>query len=344
LRALISMLESTGPWAPWAFVGLFLLASLLMVWRLEAMIRNGLGGTVIGTLVMPYCSGFGNLVFALLLARENGNGAEVVVNCLVNNVTNLTLLIGVPTMLFGMNIAGKEGGEGKPKGDKKGKADKKGKGDQQKQVNRLSLLLTLVAVLFFTGIAWALARDGRLDFNDGLVLVGAFLFWQCFHVYEVLKTNVQQNKTLKWLMIFDVALLLVGAWGIYTSTDWLMNWGKAQNYPFLKEENGMGWVSGFLMAAPNALLAIYYSWRGKPDVTYASQVGDGHICIPLCIGLFALFHPIQLPKSFELGVQILIGATCLHLIFLALFGRLPRFVGWVLTAGYAFFIYKGVVG
>jgi len=338
------MLESTGPWAPWAFLGLFLVASLLMVWRLEAMISNGLGGTVIGTLVMPYCSGFGNLVFAYFLARDNGNGAEVVTNCLVNNVTNLTLLIGVPTMLFGMNIAGKAPSEGKKaKGDKKSKGDKKGKGDQQKQVNRLSLLLTLVAVLFFTGIVWALARDGRLDFNDGLVLVGAFLFWQCFHVYEVLKTNVQQNKTLKWLMIIDVAILLVGAWGIYASTDWLLKWLGKQQMGFINKDN-MGWLSGWLMVLPNALLALYYSWRGKPDVTYASQVGDGHICIPLCIGLFALFHPIQVPKSFDLGVQILVGATCLHILFMALFGRLPRFVGWVLTAAYVFFIYKGVVG
>jgi hypothetical protein len=30
------------------------------------------------------------------------------------------------------------------------------------------LLLTLLAVVFFTGVVWALARDGRLDQGDGL--------------------------------------------------------------------------------------------------------------------------------------------------------------------------------
>lgn len=314
-----------------------------MVWRLEAMTRNGLGGTVLGTLVMPYCSGIGNLMFAILLAQDKGDGAEVIVNCIVNNATNLTLLIGVPTLIFGMNIAGKDSGGGKKaKADKKGKGEKGGKGEQQKQVNRLSMMLTLVAVLFFTGALWALARDGKLDFNDGLVLVGIFLFWQCFHVYDVMKANVQQNKALGWLMILDFAVLTVGGYGIYLSTDWLMNWGKAQEFAFLKEDNGMGWVSGFLMVLPNAMLALYYSWRGKPDVTYASQVGDGHICIPLCIGLFALFQPINVPQTLELGVWIIAGATVVHLLFMALLGRLPRFVGVLLIAAYAFFLFKGL--
>jgi cation:H+ antiporter len=212
----------------------------------------------------------------------------------------------------------------------------------EKKVNRLSMKLTLVAVLFFTAVVWALARDGKLDFSDGLVLVGAFLFWQCFHVYDVLKANVQQNKALGWLMIFDFAILIIGGYGIYLSTDWLMNWGKAQDMAFLKEDNGMGWISGFLMVLPNAMLALYYSWRGKPDVTYASQVGDGHICIPLCIGLFALFHPINVPKTFELGVQIIAGATVVHLVFMTLLGRLPRFVGVLLVAAYGFFLFKGL--
>jgi hypothetical protein len=43
----------------WTYLGLFLAASLLMVWRLEALLAHGLEGTALGTLVMPYCSGSG---------------------------------------------------------------------------------------------------------------------------------------------------------------------------------------------------------------------------------------------------------------------------------------------
>src|SRR5690606_202777 len=111
--------------------------------------------------------------------RNGGSGEEVMTNSLVNNVTNMTLLLGLPALFWSMNLF--------PRGNgKKKKSDRKSASRASEQkINRLSLLLTLTAVFAFTGAVWALARDGRLDFNDGLVLVGLFLFWQIFHVFEV---------------------------------------------------------------------------------------------------------------------------------------------------------------
>src|SRR6476620_11400821 len=96
-------METSGV-APFWFLLLFLAASFLMIWRLEAMNKTGVEGTVLGTLVMPYCSGIGNLIVALVLGRKNGPGEEVLTNSLVNNVTNMTLLIGLPTLFWGMNL------------------------------------------------------------------------------------------------------------------------------------------------------------------------------------------------------------------------------------------------
>jgi cation:H+ antiporter len=324
-------MESTGAWAPWCFLGLFVAASFLMIWRLEAMTQSGVEGTVLGTLVMPYCSGMGNLIFAFVLGTKGGPGAEVVTNSLVNNVTNMTLLIGLPTIIWGMNLL------------PAAKAKKKKKANQQEhKINRLSLLLTLTAVLFFTGAVWALARKGKLDSGDGLVLVGLFLFWQCFHVFEVLKGNVRQNKSFSWKLPLDLALLAAGAYAIYLSTDWLVDWLSGIHSGFVSAKH-LGWLSGWLMVLPNALLAFYYGWRGNPEVVYTSQVGDGHICIPLCLGIYALYRPIQLPAFFQTGMIILVGATVLHLVFVVALGRLPRFMGWVLTAAYLVFLRKGLM-
>jgi cation:H+ antiporter len=96
------------------------------------------------------------------------------------------------------------------------------------------------------------------------------------------------------------------------------------------------------MVLPNGLLAFYYAWRGNPEVVYTSQVGDGHICIPLCLGIAALYHPIRLPPFFQMGIYILLSAALVHMFFVAVFGRLPRFVGWVLTASYGVFLYSGL--
>lgn len=326
-------MESTGAWAPWLFLSLFAAASLLMIWRLEAMTERGVEGTVLGTLVMPYCSGIGNLIFAFILARRGGPGAEVMTNALVNNVTNMTLLIGLPAIFWGMGVLPAR---------KPGKKSKPAKPTKAHELNRLSLLLTLVAVLFFTGAVWALARrNGQLGATDGLVLIGLFLFWQCFHVFEVLKSNVRQGKSLSPMLWVDLALLAVGAWATYVSIDWLVNWTSGIKSGFVSAKY-LGWLSGWLMVLPNALLALYYGWRGNPEVVYTSQVGDGHICIPLCVGIYALWRPLAMPDFFQAGVVLLVFATLVHFGFVAVLGRLPRWMGWVLLALYGVFLLKGL--
>ena len=334
LKTVVTWVEASGVWAPWCFLGLFLIASFVMIWRLEAMNASGVEGTVLGTLVMPYCSGMGNLIFAFLLGIKGGPGSEVLTNCLVNNVTNLTLVIGLPTIIWGMSFMPKE----KSKSSKK----KKQNVDQQHKIHRLSLLLTLTAVLFFTGAVWALARHNRLDVFDGMVLIGLFLFWQCFHVFDVLRSNVRQNKSFGWKLALDLLLLAAGAYVLYLSTDWLVDWISKIHTGFISARY-LGWLSGWLMVLPNALLAFYYGWRGNPEVVYTSQIGDSHICIPLCVGIYALYRPINSPPFFQTGLCILICAAVFHIIMVALFGRLPRMMGWVLVLAYAVFLYGGLI-
>ncbi len=328
-------MDSTGSWSPWLFLAMFIAASFLMIWVLEIIAEGGLEGTVLGTLVMPYCSGIGNLIFAYVLGRDGGDAAEVLKMCLMNNVTNMTLILGLPAVIWGMDLIPDKAGGAK-------KSARSKKTPHTHEVNRLSLLLTLTAVLFFTGATWALGADGKIDFTDGLVLVGVFLFWQCFHIFEVLKSNVRQNKRFSWLLPAQLALLGIGAYGVYVSTDWLVKWISQIHTGFISAGN-MGWLSGILNVLPNAMLAIYYAATRRPEIVYTSQVGDSHICIPLCIGVFALFHAIVVPPIFGTGIIILLGATVAHFIFIAVFGRLPSYMGWVLIAAYGWFLYRGLL-
>ena len=347
-------MESQGAGTPWLFLALFLVASFLMIWRLEAMSAGGFEGTVLGTLVMPYCSGMGNLIFAFILGQTGGSGADVMTNSLVNNVTNMTLVLGLPAIIWGINVLpkAKSGAAKKKKSEVKLKAKTEakvtaktgGKGGKEHELNRLSLLLTLTAVLFFTGAVWALGRKGSLNFNDGLVLVGLFLFWQAFHIFEVLKANVRQGKSSFSLMLpVNLALLAVGAYAIYVSTDWLVAWVQHHHSGFISAKY-LGWLSGWLMVLPNALLAFYYGWRKQPEVVYASQVGDAHVSIPLCLGVFALYQPMTMPPFFHTGMVILLGATLVHFIFIAVFGKLPRLAGLALVGSYGYFLWKGLLG
>jgi cation:H+ antiporter len=329
-------IEATGDWAPWLFIALFIAASFLMIWRLEAMSARGFEGTVLGTLVMPYCSGMGNLIFAFILGMNGGSGADVMTNSLVNNVTNVTLVLGLPAIFWGIKILpGKNSGRKKSAGASAGKTY---------ELNRLSLLLTLTAILFFTGAVWALGHKGNLNLYDGFVLIGLFLFWQIIHVFEVMKSNVRQGRSIfGWMLPLDIALLGVGAYGIYVSTDWLVVWLQNRHVGFISAKH-LGWLSGWLMVLPNALLAFYYGWRKQPETVYASQVGDCHVSIPLCLGIYALYNTLNMPPFFQMGMMILLGATLVHFLFVAIFGQLPKFAGWILVAAYGIFLWKGLLG
>ena len=324
-------IDALGLTSPWTYVVLFLAASLLMMWRLEAMLDHGLEGTALGTIMMPYCSGLGNLIFVGLMVARRGPPREVVINCLVNNVTNLTLLLGLPAVLWGLTVL-----PARPAS--RGRAG----GDTAPRVNRLSLLLTLAAVFFFTGAVWLLGQDGRLDRRDGFLLIGLFLFWQCVQVFDVLKHNARRKASFGVLFYLDTLVVLLSAFALYAAIDWLVTWLSHQHGGFVNSSH-LGWLSGWLMVLPNALLALYWGWKRRAEIVYTSQVGDGHICIPLCLGLCALFTPVPMPGFFLSGMQVLFGVTALHAFFLLLLGGLPRWAGWILLGAYGWFLYAGLL-
>jgi cation:H+ antiporter len=266
-------------------------------------------------------------------------------------VTNLTLLLGLPAVLWGLQVmpqmasAPAGGGKGKKLSKaraKPAKAAKESGGNTEHQINRLSLLLTLTAVFFFSGAVWLLGRDGSLNQTDGWVLIGLFLFWQSFQVFDVLKYNVRQKVRFGWKFYFDFLVVLVCAYLMYETIDWLVSWLSAQKEGFVSASN-LGWLTGWLMVLPNAILALYWGWRRRPDVVYSSQVGDGHICIPLCLGLFAVMKAMPVPALSNQALIILLLSAALHANFLLTHGGLPRWAGGVLVVAYGWFVYTGLL-
>jgi cation:H+ antiporter len=321
-----NLITSAGRGAPYLCVLFFLLASVLVVWRLEVLSKKGVEGTVLGTIFMPFCSGMGNIVFALVLARNQGDGRDVLINCLFNNVTNLTILIGAPVLIWSMASIPR----------RKTKAAM-----QEHKVGRLSLALNLVAALFFSLFVWLLALDGTVSRADGFVLLALFVFWQCFHVYDVKKTNLLKKKAYPKTLPIEVIFLLIGAFVVFFSTDWLVGWFQTWE-PAAARPYMLGWLSGLLMVLPNALLAFYYGAKNRMDVVYTSQSGDAHICIPLCIGLFAAFRPIASGEFLQHSLLALMGLCVVHLLLVATVGRLPRVVAALLIAVFGWFLWTGL--
>ena len=52
MNPLADVIDTLGFSSVWTYLTLFLAASLLMIWRLEALLDHGLEGTALGTIVM----------------------------------------------------------------------------------------------------------------------------------------------------------------------------------------------------------------------------------------------------------------------------------------------------
>jgi len=144
---------------------------------------------------------------------------------------------------------------------------------------------TLVAVLFFTGATWVLGRGGRLDRQDGFILIGLFAFWQCFQVYDVRKHNVRRRTSFSALFYLDVGIVLVCAYGIYVSIDWLVTWLSQQHGGFVERQSSRlaQWLAhGPAQRAARLLLGLE---NAAPTSSTARRSATVIICIPLCLGL-----------------------------------------------------------
>ncbi len=288
------------------------------------MSSRGLEGTVLGTLFMPYFSGMGNLMFVWVVFSKNGPAEEIIINAWTNNITNLCLLISLSALIWGLNL----------------KSVKKTKSAvRTTNLHRLSLSLTIVAMIFFSLIVWVLGQDGKLDQFDGITLVALFLFWQCFHIYEVLKENTRQHTGWSLLVVLDLALIAIGSLCTLLSVDGIVRVILQSESKWLGADQ-LGLITGFLMVLPNAILAFYYARQKRSEIVYSSQIGDAHICIPLCIGLFAILKPIPVSEIWNQGLLIIAVIAAVHLFCLLVTKGLPKIVAAALLCIYGYLLYS----
>ena len=288
------------------------------------MSHRGVEGTVLGTLFMPYFSGLGNLIFVGVVLRQSGPAREIAINSWTNNLTNLCLLLALPALIWGLSLTSKSKGN---------------KAQRESRLHRLSLALTLIAMIFFTLAVWVLGQDGEIDRFDGLALVGLFLFWQCFHVFEVLKENTRSGSGWHPMIVLDIALIFTASLLTLFAVDQIVNALLTRNHGFLSGQQ-LGLLTGWLMVLPNAVLAFYYAYKQRGDVVYSSQVGDGHISIPLCIGLFAIFKPMPLSDLMAQGLLFITLLAVVHLLCVLFFRGLPRLVAVGLIVVYGLALYQ----
>jgi len=82
-----------------------------------------------------------------------------------------------------------------------------------------------------------------------------------------------------------------------------IGWWMDFQHPHRLRQRRTSWLAQRMVdGSANAMLAMYYARRGNPEVVY-TPVGDGHISIPLSVGIYTLYRTIQVPAFSTPGLR-----------------------------------------
>lgn len=179
--------------------------------------------------------------------------------------------------------------------------------------------------------------DGVISLADGLVLSVLFI---SFLLYLIIKAKRQpeHNETPgKQRKLWQALLLtVIGLAAIVVGSDVAVDAACALARIFGMSERFIGLTIVALgTSLPELFTSVTAARKGSVDIAIGNIVGSNIFNILFVVGLSALVTPVPFAAAFRFDGAVAAAAAVLLLVFCAVSGRLKRWHGGVLLAGYA---------
>ncbi len=295
-----------------------------LVWGAERFVMGaastarllGVSPLLIGLTIV----GFGTSapeILVSLMASLNHNPGLAVGNAIGSNITNIALILGLTALIIPLSV-------------------------HSGTVRR-----ELPILLGTTAVAWLLLSDGRLDFADGLILLGGLVIMLTWIIrlglhtrdkdpmaaeYEAeIPTDMSLGRSLFWLL-FGIVVLV--------ASSRLLVWGAVG----IAEAYGVSdLVIGLTIVAlgtslPELAASIASAMKNEPDIAIGNVIGSNMFNLLAVLGLPGIIHPTALDAAaLSRDMPVMVGLTIALLVMAWGFrgeGRITRFEGAVLLACY----------
>lgn len=296
----------------------------LLVWGAERFVMGaastarllGVSPLLIGLTIV----GFGTSapeILVSLVASLNGNSGLAVGNAIGSNITNVALILGATAVLVPLSV-------------------------HSGTVHR-----ELPILLGTTVVAWLLLIDGRLDFADGLILLGglvvmlSWMIWLGLHSrdrdpiaveYEAeIPTDMSLGRSLFWLL-FGLVILV--------ASSRLLVWGAVG----IAEAFGVSdLVIGLTIVAlgtslPELAASVASALKNEPDIAIGNVIGSNMFNLLAVLGIPGLIKPDAVDAAvLSRDMPVMVALTVALLIMAWGFrgkGRINRLEGAVLLGCY----------
>jgi cation:H+ antiporter len=218
------------------------------------------------------------------------------------------------------------------------------------QVPRSILIIPILAVLLFGGLAW----DGLLSRLDGGFLLTAFvlavlvLLWMSRKGIdikpgcEVAETLETKERLGKWkslgLLVLSLAAIVVGSEMLVTGSKTIMDrLGLSETF------FGMT-ILAFLVSVEEIARELPAALRGRPEISYGNVVGSILAFFCFNAGIIALVQPVSVDPQVVRFYLPVCGVAVLATTATMLTRKVPRWVGAVLVLLYLTFVIGGFIG
>ncbi len=296
----------------------------LLVWGAERFVMGaastarllGVSPLLIGLTIVGFGTSAPEMLVSLMASLNNNPGLAVG-NAIGSNITNVALILGITAVLVPLSV-------------------------HSGTVHR-----ELPILLGTTVIAWLLLRDGRLDFIDGLLLLGGlavmltWVIWLGLHSREKdpmqeeyaaeIPTNMTLGYSLFWLL-FGIVILV--------GSSRLLVWGAVG----IAEAYGVSdLVIGLTIVAlgtslPELAASVASALKNEPDIAIGNVIGSNMFNLLAVLGIPGIIRPDAVdPAVLSRDMPVMVGLTIALLVMAWGFrgeGRINRFEGALLLACY----------
>jgi len=239
-----------------------------------------------------------------------------------SNISNLGLVLGATVMIFPISVA--------------------------RNTIRIDWPLMMFASILF----YLLARDGEIDYLEGLLFV---LILITFSVWIVLKSRKEGKEIYasEDMEAFasdnpiykDLLALGIGLVGLYFGAEWLIEGviGIAKDHG-VSEKFISVTVVAFGTSVPELVTSTVAAYRKETDISIGNLIGSNVFNILAILGITAMVKPIKISPSInQMDIYFMLGIALLVFPLMYYGKKINRLKGVVLLLFYISYIYFAIM-
>lgn len=179
--------------------------------------------------------------------------------------------------------------------------------------------------------------DGVISLADGLVLTALFIAFLLYLIIKARRQPEQSEAAGKQRKLWQALLLTAGGLiAIVLGSDVAVDAACAIARIFGISERFIGLTIVALgTSLPELFTSVTAARKGNVDIAVGNIVGSNIFNALFVVGISAIVTPVPFAEAFRFDGAVSVAAAVVLLVFCVVSGRLKRWHGTVLLAGYA---------